>query len=147
MHPAPFSPGLRTRSERVGAGWRFQEEPPRKPVVIMEAMATPAGDIHLHRRNFQTRPRRRAGRLVPSGDVEALVEIIRNCAPEILQKMLDTAFEQGVRFHNVDTESAKLTGSSELIRPKQPLPVTGLRTPAPLTEPEHIKSRLRQQTR
>jgi colanic acid/amylovoran biosynthesis glycosyltransferase len=82
------------------------------PVVIMEAMALRrpvistfvAGIPELVHGGKQ-------GWLVPSGDVEALVDAIKQCLDtpcSILQRMADAAFERAKSFHIVDSETTRL---------------------------------------
>jgi colanic acid/amylovoran biosynthesis glycosyltransferase len=82
------------------------------PVVIMEAMALRRPVISTFVAGIPELVRDdEHGWLVPAGDVEALVEVIKKCLdtpPDILQKMADAAFKRAVQFHNVDIESTKL---------------------------------------
>ena len=82
------------------------------PVVIMEAMALRrpvvstfvAGIPELVSNGEQ-------GWLVPAGDVEALVDVLRQCldaSPTTLKTMGDSAFATVFQNHNVNTEAAKL---------------------------------------
>jgi glycosyltransferase involved in cell wall biosynthesis len=81
------------------------------PVVIMEAMALRrpitstfvAGIPHLVGNGED-------GRLIPSGDVEAIVDIMKTCleaSPETLKTMGDAAFEEVFKFHDVNQEACK----------------------------------------
>jgi colanic acid/amylovoran biosynthesis glycosyltransferase len=82
------------------------------PVVIIEAMALRRPVISTFVAGIPELVNNgENGWLVPAGDLEALVEVIKKCLDtpsDILQKMSDAAFEKAVLFHNVDTESAKL---------------------------------------
>ena len=82
------------------------------PVVIMEAMAlrrpvitTMIAGIPELVRNGEN------GWLIPAGDVDALVDAMRDCiesTPERLQIMGDNARQRVLLRHSIDTEAAKL---------------------------------------
>ena len=82
------------------------------PVVIMEAMALRRPVISTFVAGIpELVSDGENGWLIPSGDLEALVEALRKCLdtpPDILKKRSDAAFEKAIQFHNVDTEAAKL---------------------------------------
>jgi colanic acid/amylovoran biosynthesis glycosyltransferase len=87
------------------------------PVVIMEAMALHRPVISTYVAGIPELVRdREHGWLVPSGDVEALVQAIKTCLEtplEVLRRMSDAAFRQVVRYHDLKLESAKV---AELIK-------------------------------
>jgi colanic acid/amylovoran biosynthesis glycosyltransferase len=84
------------------------------PVVIMEAMTLHRPVISTFIAGIPELVRDgEHGWLVPSGDVESLVQAIKACleAPvDALQRMSDAAFKQVVKCHNLQVESAKLAG-------------------------------------
>ena len=82
------------------------------PVAITEAMA-------LHRPVISTFiagipelvQDGKHGWLVPSGDIDALVDAITQCLTmplDVLQRMSDAGFERAASLHNVDTETSRL---------------------------------------
>ncbi len=82
------------------------------PVVIMEAMALRRPIISTYVAGIPELVRPGVdGWLVPSGDVESLVEAMRACldAPvEMLSRMGEAGHQRALERHNVDTEAAKL---------------------------------------
>jgi glycosyltransferase involved in cell wall biosynthesis len=87
------------------------------PVVIMEAMALHRPVISTYVAGIPELVRDgEHGWLVPPGHAEALVEAIKACLElplEVLRRMSDAAFQQVVKFHDLNLESEKLV---ELIR-------------------------------
>lgn len=82
------------------------------PVVIMEAMAMRRPIISTYVAGIPELVRPGVdGWLVPSGDLESLVEAMRACldAPvELLSRMGEGGHQRALERHNVDTEAAKL---------------------------------------
>ena len=83
------------------------------PVVIMEAMALRRPVISTFVAGIPELVRdKENGWLIPAGDVEAIVDIIKTCleaSPETLKQMGEAAFENVFQLHDVNKEAAKLT--------------------------------------
>jgi colanic acid/amylovoran biosynthesis glycosyltransferase len=82
------------------------------PVVIMEAMALRRPVISTYVAGISELIHDgEHGWLVPSGDIGALVRAIKTCLetpPGGLKEISEAAFEQVLRYHNLEAESAKL---------------------------------------
>lgn len=82
------------------------------PVVIMEAMALRRPIISTYVAGIPELVRDgEHGWLVPSGDIEALVQAIEQCLDtplDKLQEISDAAFERFVQYHDLQVETAKL---------------------------------------
>jgi glycosyltransferase involved in cell wall biosynthesis len=82
------------------------------PVAIMEAMALHRPAISTYVAGIPELVRDgQNGWLVPSGDVNALVQAIKACLrtpADVLQKMSDAAHERVLEFHSLEVESKKL---------------------------------------
>jgi len=82
------------------------------PVAIMEAMALHRPAISTYVAGIPELVREgQNGWLVPSGDVNALVQAIKACLrtpADTLQKMSDAAYQRVLEFHNLEIESRKL---------------------------------------
>jgi colanic acid/amylovoran biosynthesis glycosyltransferase len=83
------------------------------PVVIMEAMALRRPVISTYVAGIPELVHdREHGWLVPSGDIDALVQAIKTCLDmpaHTLREMSDAAFKQVLQLHDLEVESAKLT--------------------------------------
>jgi len=82
------------------------------PVAIMEAMALHRPAISTYVAGIPELVREgQNGWLVPSGDVNALVQAIKACLrtpADTLKKMSDAAYQRVLEFHNLEIESRKL---------------------------------------